>query len=318
MIKRKLWLKSGKGTYGTGNTQLTLSDLFDSDEVLNSIISTYTSQGIVFKNLSIFSDQFIKGGIELSNTSGTGHSIKVTALNTNNTQSAIKAINSSTTSGGDTAAIEAETTNINPALILRADKNIATGNVLEVKDSASGYAGDTNLSISKEGTITAKTIVKDGATAEDVLLGDGTTTPLSGIGGAGSTEGTFSVTLTDTGGGATYTTGFNSGKYVKIGTTIIIHLTVQGINTTGTPTGFLRMQGLPFTINGFAHVSVSDFHGQTQPYYNVTASVSPNPNNNILFGITSGATTSMGTANLQNVDFTNGRISLLIVHTTND
>ena len=316
MIYKKYWLKSGKGTYGSGNTQITTGDLYNDNQPVDEIIENYNTLGIVFKNLSDNANQDINGKITMENIGGIPSIQLKKNGGTGDSSVGLEAINF-TDNGG---AVGVEVRDSGAGIILAADPTTGVGNLLEIRNSKLGFVKVLTGSIDKEANFTGNTFVKNGATSDDVLLGDGTTTSLAGIGGGGGggTEGTFSVTFTDTGGGATYSTGFNSGKYVRIGSTVIAHLSVSGINTTGTPTGFFRMQGLPFTVDSFGQATVNQFRGQPQTFININASVSPDPNNNVLFQIITGATNDYGQANLQNVTFTNGSLKMTFIYTTND
>lgn len=62
-------------------------------------------------------------------------------------------------------------------------------------------------------------------------------------------EGTFTPTLIDTGTGATYTyTAF--GDYVRNGNSVTVNIRISVTSTTGTPSGSLEIQGMPFTGKG--------------------------------------------------------------------
>lgn len=75
--------------------------------------------------------------------------------------------------------------------------------------------------------------------------------------GVVASEGTFTPTITDGGGGATYSSTIITGKYYKIGKKVFIRVNIQGINTTGTPSGQLRIGGLPFTPDDEYSIGVS-------------------------------------------------------------
>lgn len=60
-------------------------------------------------------------------------------------------------------------------------------------------------------------------------------------------NGTFTPTLVDLGGGATYSASTANGSYEKIGNLVFIELEMSTISTTGTPSGILQLQSLPFS-----------------------------------------------------------------------
>ena len=116
------------------------------------------------------------------------------------------------------------------------------------------------------GSLTATSFVKTGATSDDVLLGDGTTTSLSGIpslpSGFYEDVTSFSPTLVDNGGGATYSATTTNGTYYRIGN--IVHFTASfvTISTTGTPTGQLRINNLPYNPSGsIENIEINNFRG---------------------------------------------------------
>lgn len=59
-------------------------------------------------------------------------------------------------------------------------------------------------------------------------------------------SGTFTPTITDDLGGATYTNLTNRGFYSRVGKTVTVQVYMVGINTTGTPTGKLKIGNFPF------------------------------------------------------------------------
>lgn len=87
-------------------------------------------------------------------------------------------------------------------------------------------------------------------------------------------EGTFTPTLTDAGGGSTYTftaPGAANANYVRTGNRITGNLTLTNINTTGTPTGVVKINGLPNQANmvGFSAFNVANLNGGDVAYYSV-------------------------------------------------
>ena len=73
---------------------------------------------------------------------------------------------------------------------------------------------------------------------------------------------TFSPTLVDNGGGATYSATTTNGTYYRIGN--IVHFTASfvTISTTGTPTGQLRINNLPYNPSGsIENIEINNFRG---------------------------------------------------------
>lgn len=70
-------------------------------------------------------------------------------------------------------------------------------------------------------------------------------------------EGSFTPTLVDAAGGATYSSSA-SGKFTRIGNLVHFEISMGGINTSGTPSGDLKITGLPILASG-SYVSIS--HG---------------------------------------------------------
>ncbi|QIG62347.1 hypothetical protein [Tenacibaculum phage JQ] len=84
-------------------------------------------------------------------------------------------------------------------------------------------------------------------------------------------EGTFTPNLIDAGSGATYNVGSTIANYVRVGNNISGCIYFQDINTTGTPTGLLKINNLIEQTNiiGFSSCSISDFNGGDVTYYSI-------------------------------------------------
>lgn len=150
--------------------------------------------------------------------------------------------------------------------------------------------------VATDGTFTdvsANSIVKNGATNDDILLGDGSTVSLASL-GSGATQlselsdvntstptnrnvlvadgtdwesralvvddingfyqtGTFTPTIIDSSSGGTYTTSGINGKYTKIGNTVYVWIYIIGISTSGAPSGNLRIGNLPISASSNLH-----------------------------------------------------------------
>jgi hypothetical protein len=91
--------------------------------------------------------------------------------------------------------------------------------------------------------------------------------------GATVTTGTFTTSLVDAGGGATYsTTTTNGGRYTQVGNMVILSMRVADITRTGTATGELRLSGIPAGIlpDGKNILSCSIFGAGTN-FYTINA-----------------------------------------------
>ncbi|BBI90398.1 hypothetical protein HYO65_gp006 [Tenacibaculum phage PTm1] len=128
------------------------------------------------------------------------------------------------------------------------------------------------------------------------------------------TEGSWTPTVTDAGGGATYTLGYNNGRYVKVGNTIIAQCTVTGINTSGIPTGNLLLGGFPEQIWAYGSAKVTKFYGQDQTFYFISGEVHAAPTNRISFSVTTGLQNNIGLNFLSGVTFVNGGFTVQIIY----
>lgn len=133
---------------------------------------------------------------------------------------------------------------------------------------------------------------------------------------AAVTSGTFTPTLIDSGGGATYSGTF-TGQYVKIGPLVTIILSFVGIGTTGTPTGALEIGNLPYTVSLASSGSVSEMFGGNVNFYSISAQSVPTVTNRIRFVIQQALDSSLA-SNMAVVTFTSGQIRTTISYRTND
>lgn len=128
---------------------------------------------------------------------------------------------------------------------------------------------------------------------------------------------TFIPTLVDIGGGATYSIGSSDCRYSRMGNLVFVYLSISSIGTTGTPTGFLEIQGLPYSKHsgdiGNNAVSVSWFRlsDLTSSELNTLGAHIPSGSSTIRF-------TTL-TTTLSGVTFTNpGAIEVTGTYITND
>jgi hypothetical protein len=73
----------------------------------------------------------------------------------------------------------------------------------------------------------------------------------------------FTPTLTDSGGGATYSISGNAGQIYTIGDLVIVYISMNVASTSGLPTGHLEFGGIPgsYTIEGIPGGSLRFFRG---------------------------------------------------------
>lgn len=90
-------------------------------------------------------------------------------------------------------------------------------------------------------------------------------------------EGNFTPSLTDIGGGATYSYNVLYSNYVRVGNSVHVNIVLNGINTSGSPSGNLSITGLPFSDNDkLTALSVSQFSGSNVNFYSCSAIISAN------------------------------------------
>lgn len=118
-----------------------------------------------------------------------------------------------------------------------------TGGLTRIKHWVGRYDGatyDRAYEIGTDNVVTFDYPIKapDGVAANDVATVS-QLTPYS--------EGAFSPTIIDLGGGATYTVGNHQSRYVRVGNMWVINIRLLNISTTGTPSGNVVIQ-LPNSI----------------------------------------------------------------------
>jgi hypothetical protein len=130
-------------------------------------------------------------------------------------------------------------------------------------------------------------------------------------------EGTFTPTLTDTGGGATYS-GTLQGEYIRTGNLVSFNISLSGLSTSGTPTGFLQIANLPFVVDNLSVTSaactVNQLQGLDVNYYSAVGSVIDSLDA-IRIGITTSASSEIVT--LSSATLTSGIIVISGTYKTN-
>lgn len=123
-------------------------------------------------------------------------------------------------------------------------------------------------------------------------------------------EDEFTPALVDNGGGATYSASVSSGDYVKVGDQVTFTIFFNIINTTSSPTGELRITGLPYAAMNGANFScnVSTYTGGNISFYSISAEVISNTST-IYFRYQDSLDTNLS-SNMSSVTFSGGSIRL--------
>lgn len=117
----------------------------------------------------------------------------------------------------------------------------------------------------------------------------------------------FTPTLIDNGGGATYSASTISGEYTKIEDQVSFTLFFNAISTSGSPSGQLRVNGLPYTGTPDQYsFTVSTFFGGSVPFYSISAELLPGTST-LVFKYQDALDGNM-TATLSSTTFTGGSI----------
>ena len=173
-----------------------------------------------------------------------------------------------------------ELSGINPILRIKSNSNTAGINFR--KDSGEDAAGIEMSSPANKFSILTRVSNMDieinphgtgSVLFPDVPAGTGSPLLLSPLNklvkGSGiavtETTGYFTPIIYDVGGGATYTVRLATGYYVRHGSLVYVEISIDGIETTGTPTDYLAIT-LPFdeTSNGGGHLwNLNTFSGSS-------------------------------------------------------
>jgi hypothetical protein len=163
---------------------------------------------------------------------------------------------------GTSATFRIASNNNIAALNFRAN-NTEEKATLEFNDSTNAFSiatrvNNSDLSITPHGTGKIKLSNVPSGTG-DVLMRDASNNLVVGSGTpVTETTSTFTPTLVDSGGGATYTYSSYFAECVKTGNTITFEIRFLGVNSSGTPSGAnLYITALPFAIDPSARFSFS-------------------------------------------------------------
>lgn len=117
----------------------------------------------------------------------------------------------------------------------------------------------------------------------------------------------FSPTLVDGGGGATYTYTLRSANYTKIGNQVTFSIYISDINTTGTPSGQFRIEGMPYGLRlGDRTIYSVQMTGSSLDFYSVSG-LQIGTSTSISFNASTGLNGS-NTSSFSSVSFSNGLI----------
>lgn len=201
-------------------------------------------------------------------------------FNNNDATPAIRVINSSATGSGAefqnqiTGGIGITGTN-NVDGVFFSGSNANAGSFFKINGGASSTGflwegqnnGTTTSTINKEGDVVANTLAITGGTGANVLLDDGTTTPVSGLGGSFLSEATLTITNPDFTGGAnidnTIISAGGAGTLIEV-VNVIVFTQNYTSATTATTWSVNYIGDGGFLINGNAAVSGSNTFGVSQ------------------------------------------------------
>ena len=206
--------------------------------------------------------------------------------------------------GGDTNYMTFSDSNlITSDILFRFGADVEVGNTSEFSFISGSYNG----AFSVETLTTDRTWTLQDATGTLALTSDIPS----------YAEGTFTPTLTDTGGGATYS-GTMEGEYIRTGNLVNFNIALSGLSTSGTPTGFLQIGNLPFAVDnlsvGSAACPVNQLEGIDVNYYSAVGSVIDS-SDAIRIVITTSASSEFVT--LSSATFTSGIIVVSGTYKTN-
>ena len=85
--------------------------------------------------------------------------------------------------------------------------------------------------------------------------------------------GTFNPVLTDSGAGAVYTSTNPTGNFIRIGNIVHFRISLPSISTTGTPSGTLRITGLPYSSITTTVVGISITGNLGTSFYSIQGEI---------------------------------------------
>lgn len=182
-------------------------------------------------------------------------------------------------------------------------------NTLTSDDLASNSVGTSELA---DNAVTNAKMTDNSVGTSEIIDGSVTQAKLNSV---FYDQDDFTPTLTDNGGGATYSvSGSTSGNYTKIGNKVFISISFATISTSGTPSGTVRIGNLPYSIRSGTGLNLYvNFTGAGVSYYQAIGSASGLDN----FGIRYKASLSDTLTTLSSATFTSGNITITGHYFTN-
>ena len=117
-------------------------------------------------------------------------------------------------------------------------------------------------------------------------------------------SGSFIPNLVDQGGGATYSFTTIKAEYLKLGGFMYFEVYLSAINTTGSPSGFFRLTGIPHAFDGQPVFAVRTA-GASQDFESINAI---GVSTQLDFGISSPSTTGNNSEVYNQVSYSNGTL----------
>tara|TARA_R110000737_G_C14624761_1_gene494678 strand:+ start:73294 stop:75051 length:1758 start_codon:yes stop_codon:yes gene_type:complete len=133
-------------------------------------------------------------------------------------------------------------------------------------------------------------------------------------------EGSFTATLSDVGGGATYTIGSQICNYYRVGKLVSFALRLSSISTSGTASGTLTIGGLPFNMNtGIQNIFPVNMQGASGvTWYSINAFGRNATGKELSFKIQSTLDANHDSTFVTGMSFTGGAINITGSYFTND
>lgn len=280
------WLKTGKGIYGVNNTQITTSDLLASDINLEErltrdeeTIDKNADNIEILKQTLFYNRVLVKYGIADNFSNGvSSYSDEPIYYSYNSLGSLLLVDTSKINIDFTNCSIFLKDAKDHPTAyygrrmyVLSPQAVPAYGNyvyyIVEPVPHNNNYAYDGLGSYFEDNSFYHLSYFRETIPPTEVNLayasapdkgtiesdtGDNAVIPIAGATNAGLMkagfydEGTFTPTLIDSGGGATYTVSSIDARYKRVGNLVFFSIFASITSTTGTPTGDLNFTNMPF------------------------------------------------------------------------